>query len=101
MLHRKTILFVTLLLIAAVGIWTVSANALIDQKAVLAGKVVSVVPAGTAVREGDILVRIETIAGGQPAARATNDGIVKEVLVKNGDSIRSGTVVVRIAATRK
>nr|WP_092071056.1 hypothetical protein [Dendrosporobacter quercicolus]NSL48466.1 hypothetical protein [Dendrosporobacter quercicolus DSM 1736]SDM17806.1 hypothetical protein SAMN04488502_102408 [Dendrosporobacter quercicolus] len=101
MLHRKTILVITLVLVAALGIWTVSANALIDQKAVLSGKVTSVVPAGATVREGDILVRIDTITGGQPAARATNDGIVKEVLVKNGDSIRSGAVVVRIETTRK
>lgn len=101
MLHRKSIFIVTLLLIAAIGIWTVSANTLVDQKAVLNGKVVQVVAVGTVVREGDTLVKIETITGGVPAARATTDGSVKEVLVKSGDSIRSGDIVVRIQSTRQ
>lgn len=101
MLHRKGIFIITLVLVAAIGIWTVSASGLIDQRAVLSGKVLSVVPAGTTVREGDTLVRIETITGGQPAARATNDGVVKETLVKTGDNIRSGDVVVRIQPARK
>jgi biotin carboxyl carrier protein len=93
-------MIVVLLLLAAIGIWTVSANASIDQKAVLSGKVVSVVAVGTVVREGDTLVKIETITGGVPAARATTDGTVKEVFVSTGDTVHSGQLVVRIQSAR-
>ncbi|MEG6585098.1 biotin/lipoyl-containing protein [Dendrosporobacter sp. 1207_IL3150] len=101
MLHRKSIIVFTLVLIAAVGIWSVSANALIDQKAVLSGKVTGVVAVGASVCEGDTLASISTITGSLPVARATTDGIVKEVLVHPGDSVRSGDVVARIQSTRR
>jgi len=101
MLHKKSIIVLTLLFIVAIGIWTAAANALADQKAVLSGKVAAVVAPGATVREGDTLVRVETITGSVPAARATTDGVVKEVLVKPGVTITTGDIVARIQPVRK
>ena len=96
-LHKKSIiLFVVALLIAMV--WVVSAGNLVDQKGVLAGRVVAqdLVTPGTAVKEGRVLVRVESITGPAPAVRATLDGIVREVLVRPGDMVRTGDVLIRI-----
>lgn len=74
-----------------------------EQKAVMAGMVVAqglVVP-GAVVREGDALVYVESITGATPTARATVDGVVKEVTVKPGDRVKTGDVVATIEATRK
>ncbi len=46
------------------------------------------------------MVKIETITGGVPAARATTDGTVKEVFVSTGDTVHSGQLVVRIQSAR-
>ena len=97
-LHKKSIL-VIFALITVASIWAVSAaNGALDQKSVLAGKVLSqgLVTAGQAVREGQALVLIESLTGPAPAVRATTDGKVREVLVKPGEVIRTGDVVVRI-----
>ncbi|MFQ9571099.1 MAG: hypothetical protein ACLRZN_02365 [Dialister invisus] len=47
----------------------------------MAGTVVSVVEPGTAVKEGDVLVTVTSLAGAVPASRAAADGVVKEVKV--------------------
>lgn len=74
----------------------VSATALIDQKSVLSGTVHAAVGPGSAVREGDVLVVVNTILGPSPAVRATMDGIVRELLVKPGANVGQGEVAVRI-----
>jgi biotin carboxyl carrier protein len=73
----------------------------IDQTSVLSGQVVSqgLVTPGTVVREGNVLVNVQTLAGPMPTARATSDGVVREVLVKAGETIRSGDVVARVEPT--
>lgn len=103
MFHKKYILMLVILLLVVAGAWTVGANALADQKVVLSGQVLAdgMAAPGTLVREGDILLVVDTITGPLPAARATSDGIVREVLVKPGDSVRSGDVVVRLELKRK
>lgn len=103
MLQRKYILILAITMLVIAGAWTVLANNLADQKVVLSGKVLAggMASPGASVREGDILLVVDTITGPVPAARATSDGIVREVLVKPGDSVRSGDVVVRLEPNRK
>lgn len=96
MLHKKSIILSIVILLLVAGSLLVAASPAVDQRGVLAGRVVSLLGPGTAVREGDILVKVETMTGPVPAARATNNGVISEVLVKPGDTIRVGDVVARI-----
>ena len=54
--------------LAAAGVYSVSAED-VSQQAVLNGTVVSVIEAGTPVKEGDVLVSVDSLVGGVPAAR--------------------------------
>lgn len=65
----------------------------VEEKAIMAGTVVSVVEPGTAVKEGDVLVTVTSLAGAVPASRAAADGIVKEVKVVKGQSLNKQDVV--------
>lgn len=98
MTNRKGFVLLTILLIGLFCAATVSAGAIVEQRAVLAGKVVTTVSVGASVREGDELVRVETLAGSATAARATTSGVVRAVLVAPGQEIRSGDIVVRLEA---
>ena len=95
--HKKSILL-SVVCILALSVWVASAVNLIDQQSVLAGRVApqNLVSVGAPVKEGTILVRVESITGAAVAARATRDGFVHEVLVKPGDLIKVGQVVARI-----
>lgn len=101
-LHKKTILL-GVVGILALSVWVASAVNLIDQQSVLAGRVVpqNLVSVGAPVKEGTILVRVESITGVSVAARATRDGVVREVLVKPGELIKVGQVVARIEPAAK
>lgn len=101
-MQRKRILVLTLMVLIGVVAWAAAANAAVDQKGVLSGKVLAdgLVAPGALIREGDVLVYVESLTGAAPAVRATCDGRVLEVLVKPGDAIRTGDVLVRIEATR-
>ena len=61
---------------------------------VLSGKVDSVVPVGTTVAEGDVLLTVESLAGPMPAAWANSSGTVKSVTIQPGSAVTQGTVVV-------
>ena len=63
----------------------------VEEKAIMAG--VSVVEPGTAVKEGDVLVTVTSLAGAVPASRAAADGVVKEVKVVKGQSLNKQDVV--------
>ena len=53
---------------------------------------------GTQVKQGDILVKVKSIAGGSiAAARATTAGKVSQVLVKPGDKIEAQQVVAKVS----
>lgn len=65
----------------------------VEEKAIRAGTVVSVVEPGTAVKEGDVLVTVTSLAGAVPASRAAADGVVKEVKVVKGQSLNKQDVV--------
>jgi pyruvate/2-oxoglutarate dehydrogenase complex dihydrolipoamide acyltransferase (E2) component len=75
-----------------------AADGALDQVTTLAGVVSreGLTAAGAAVKEGDVLLRVMSIQGSAPAARATVSGRVAEVLVKAGDQVKSGQVIARI-----
>lgn len=103
MFRPKSIVLMVVALVLIAGVWAAASGTTIDQKAVLSGQVLSkgLTTPGADVCEGTVLVLVDTITGPAPAVRANADGKVKEVLVKPGDVIRSGDVVVRIEASRK
>jgi len=101
--NKKIIIWLVVLTLAGLGAWVGAAEKLVDHTSSLSGRVVSdglVIP-GATVREGDILVKVDTITGPMPAVRATVDGRVREVLVKPGDMVQAGSVVVRIEPVQK
>jgi biotin carboxyl carrier protein len=102
MIHKKTITLGVSFLLAAM-IWVASAANLVDQVGALSGKVSThnLVTVGTMVKEGMVLVTVDTITGPAPAVRANRDGVVREVLVKPGDGVRTGDVLARIEPATK
>lgn len=72
----------------------------VDQKTTLSGVVLAdgLATVGMQVSEGQVLVKVKTIAGPAPAARTNVSGKVTAVLVKPGDNITNGQTVVRVAA---
>ena len=61
----------------------------VEEKAIMAG---TGEPA-PAVKEGDVLVTVTSLAGAVPASRAAADGVVKEVKVVKGQSLNKQDVV--------
>ena len=102
LLHKKTILLGVAVLLAAT-IWVAAAENLIDQNGVLAGRVVAknLTTVGASVKEGTVLMCVESITGAAVASRATRDGVVREVLVKPGDMVQVGQVIARIEPVAK
>ena len=96
--NRKWLRWTVLALVLLLAVGTVFAAGLVDHMAVLSGRVSGqdLASAGQDVREGDVLVRVETVAGAQPAVRAAVNGVVRDVLVRPGDTIQAGKVVVRV-----
>jgi len=74
--------------------------ALLEVKSTLAGTVLAddLVEVGARVEDGQPLVYVRTALTGTKAvaARAPRDGTVREVLVRPGQRVRQGDVVVRI-----
>ena len=97
MLKIKKIVMLTLVLVGLVAMLSVAA-APVEQSSSLSGIVLadSLVKDGELVKEGQVLVKVMTIAGPVPAARATVDGRVAAVLVKPGDKVAVGQVLVRL-----
>ncbi|MBP2627206.1 MAG: hypothetical protein H6Q68_1917 [Firmicutes bacterium] len=98
MFRKQAIIVAAIAVFLIAGSLLVAASPAVDQVGVLSGSVTDLITPGTTVREGDILVRVDTLTGPVPAARATMGGVVAEVLVKPGDSIKIGDVVARIKA---
>lgn len=90
---------VALAVVGAVGVYTgvgpfqALAND-VNHETVLTGTVVSVVPVGTVVKEGDTLVTVKTLAGPMAASRATVSGVVTSVEVASGTQVSRGQKVV-------
>lgn len=85
-----------LVAVALLGAVHSYASSAVPQKSVLTGTVISVVEKGMAVKEGDVLVTVTSLAGPVPAVRADTDGVVKEVLVRKGENIEKQDIVVTI-----
>ncbi len=103
MFRPKSVVVLTAVIVLAAVAWAMASGQLVDQKGVLSGRVLAegLVAPGASVREGDVLVKVEGLAGPAIAVRANVDGKVREVLVKPGDMIRTGDVSVRIEPARK
>ncbi|WP_301859545.1 hypothetical protein [uncultured Megasphaera sp.] len=89
-LGRMLAVLAALLTVFSLPVWAAD----VSYPSVLSGRVVSVVPAGTAVQDGDVLVTVRSLAGPMPAVRARTRGVVKTVLVHPGSDVKQGTVVV-------
>lgn len=96
--HKKSIIVMVIGFLLIAGGLFVTASSVVDQKASLAGTVTSngLVKPGDSVKEGDVLVKIDTITGAISASRATTNGVVKDVLVSPGVNIAVGDIVARI-----
>jgi biotin carboxyl carrier protein len=83
--------------------WVFAAPNAVEEKSILSGTVIAekLVIVGQSVKEGDSLVFVNTITGSAVAARATIDGTIVEVLVKPGDKIKTGDILVKIDSSRK
>ncbi len=99
----KKMLFKLLLLVALIvgaAIWQndVLAAAIAEQRSSLAGTVLTdqLAVVGQNVREGDVLLKVQTISGAVPAVRASTDGVVRQVLVHPGERVAAGQVVVKL-----
>lgn len=76
--------------LASMMIASAAFSATVNQGAVLGGKVVEVVPVGTVVKEGDPLLKVETIGGPMVAARAIVGGKITSVTVEVGATVEVG-----------
>lgn len=97
-IRGSRLILTSLILLLVTTLWVGAANSLIDINSVLSGRIVpnSLISVDVFVKEGTVLANVESITGSAPAARATRDGVVREVLVKPGDFVRSGQVIARI-----
>ncbi len=101
MFRSKRVVLLTLILLSVFAVWAY-ADTLVAQTSTLSGTVSAqgLVLQGAVVREGQVIVAIESVAGVASAARATVDGTVVEVLVKPGDRVKSGQIVARIKPSK-
>ena len=83
--------------LAAMAVMPVSA-AEVAYTSVLSGTVTTVSAVGTVVREGDVLLTVNTLTGPMAAARAQSAGVVKSVAVGAGSTINAGEPVVVVEA---
>lgn len=92
---KMTTLLLSMMILGTCGI---AAAGGVAQNATVSGTVVSdsLVKQGQSVSQGQILVKVNTIAGAMPAARATISGTVSRVLVVAGQNIASGQTVAEI-----
>jgi len=83
--------------LAAMAVMPVSA-AEVAYTSVLSGTVTTVSAVGTVVREGDVLLTVNTLTGPMAAARAQSAGVVKSVAVGAGSAVNAGETVVVVEA---
>lgn len=86
------------IVLAGLALSAEAAGTLMEQKAVIGGRVESIVEEGAAVVEGDVLAEVGTLAGPVPAAKAAGDGTVREVRAEKGQTIARGDVVAVLEA---
>jgi len=93
----RNILVLSLVMIVAFASFVFAAGA-VAQTSSLAGTVVAegLVSTGTMVSEGQVLVKVKTVAGTAAAARANCSGKVVSVSVSPGSNIVAGQVVAHV-----
>jgi len=98
---KKSILLIALAVFVGIAsLHTVGCAAVTEQRAVISGEVVAegLVQTGALVQQGDILVKVKSLAGGSiAAARATTAGKVSQVLVEPGQLIVAEQIVAKIS----
>ena len=76
--------------------WSFFSRSHFVVKAGLNGEVTWTAAPGDEAAAGDALIRIRTLTGDAAAARAPDNGTVQEILVRPGDSITTGMVVIHM-----
>ena len=101
MLKRNKAILLTVLFLVTFSLFAY-AETIIPQTSTLNGTVAAqgLIRSGALVKEGQVLLYVNSVVGTSPAVRANSDGTVVEVLVKPGDTIKSGQVVVKLKSTK-
>lgn len=98
---RKKLMSITALAVAGLlSAYALAYAAVTEQHAVVSGVVVAdgLVQPGTMVQKGDVLVRVNSLAGGSvAAARASAAGKITDVLVQPGDKIIAKQAVAKLS----
>lgn len=101
MLRSKRLILILVVVATLLAAFSLASAQTVEYRSLLSGTVVNVVSVGDTVKEGTVLVEVNRIGATVAVARATAEGVVKEVLVKQGDTIAKDAVVVRIETSRK
>ena len=98
MLKKLWTVGVLLLLLLGFNLLPAYAAEVISCSAVLGGRVAAadLARSGQSVTAGQVLVNVETLSGLTPSVLAPVDGVVKEILIKPGQNVVSGEVVLKI-----
>lgn len=92
----KKIQYISAMLVA-LGLPCCSVGAAdVSYTSVVNGRIVSVSAVGATVETGDVLATVESLAGPMPAVRASSKGVVKTVLVQEGQQVQQGHAVIVI-----
>lgn len=97
---KRRFLIAVLAVMGLFSVCTIGCAAVTEQTSVVSGVVAAegLVQEGTAVQQGDVLVNVKSLAGGNiAAARATVSGRVVEVFVTPGQKIDAQQVVAKIS----
>ena len=98
---RKKLMSITALAVAGLlSAYALAYAAVTEQHAVVSGVVAAdgLVQPGTMVQKGDVLVRVNSLAGGSvAAARASAAGKITDVLVRPGDKIIAKQAVAKLS----
>ena len=93
---ERKILAATAFVLLAVGVAFLN-DASTVQRAAIGGEVTWVIAKGERVEEGDALVKVTALSGGEAAAaRAKTRGVVRETMATVGASLKKGDVVAKI-----
>lgn len=101
MLKNQRLILIAVVVAVLLATFSLASAQTVEYRSLLSGTVVNVVSVGDTVKEGTVLVEVSRIGATVAVARATAEGVVKEVLVKTGDTIAKDTVVVRVENSRK
>ncbi len=96
-MKRKIKALIMTVVMALSGLVTVSAASVAHVTSV-SGVVESTAVVGQTVKEGDVLVTVQSLVGPVPAARATVNGVVVSLAVTAGTTVSQGQEVAVVEA---